>query len=55
MNASVIALNLALGGSGGTGGQGIGGGVYNDGTFAKDHLTAIDFNFASYMYDNIFG
>ncbi len=55
VNASVIALNLALGGSGGTGGQGIGGGVYNDGTFAKDHLTAIDFNFASYMYDNIIG
>ncbi len=57
---SVIDFNLALAGSGGSAahstlGEGIGGGVYNDGTFTKDILTAIDFNFASYSHDNIFG
>ena len=52
---STIDFNLALGGFGGAGpGQGIGGGVYNDGMFTKDHLTAVDFNFASFSNNDIF-
>ena len=57
VDSSTIDFNSALGGSGGwggAGGQGVGGGVYNEGTF-NEYLSAIDFNFASYKFDNIFG
>lgn len=52
---SAIDFNLALGAFGGTVGEGIGGGVYNDsGTFNKDLLTLLAYNFASTSNDNIF-
>jgi hypothetical protein len=48
-------FNLALGGEGkhgGTDGEGIGGGVYNLGTFSADSETSILFNIASTSDDN---
>jgi hypothetical protein len=58
---SKIEYNLALGGEeggcgcGGSDGQGVGGGVYNDlGTFTDDILTVIAHNLASTSHNNIF-
>jgi hypothetical protein len=54
---SSITGNHANGGSGGAGGsdgQGIGGGVYNLGTFLYDLATVIARNHASTGYDNLF-
>jgi hypothetical protein len=56
--ASVIAGNRADGGEGaggGSDGQGIGGGVYNLGTFFLDAASIILGNDASTSNDNVFG
>jgi hypothetical protein len=55
---SRIIFNRALGGEGGDGGaegQGVGGGVYNLGTFLVDALTVIRYNHASTSNDACFG
>jgi hypothetical protein len=57
VSGSEIAHNKADGGrkgSGGCNGHGIGGGVYNLGTFAFDITTVIAHNHASASNDNIF-
>jgi hypothetical protein len=54
----VITGNQANGGEGGAGGsdgQGVGGGVYNLGTFDLDAASIIIGNHASTSNDNIFG
>ena len=56
--ASDISDNQAVGGLGdddGTDGLGVGGGVYNLGTFLRDGLTTIRHNRASDGYDDCFG
>jgi hypothetical protein len=56
VSASLILLNevrRGRGGPGGSDGQGIGGGVYNLGTFT-DVLTLIALNRASTSHDNVF-
>jgi hypothetical protein len=56
--ASDISYNQALGGFGdgeGTDGLGVGGGVYNLGTFLYDALTVIRHNHASTSDDDFFG
>ena len=56
--ASDISYNQALGGygdSGGTDGLGVGGGVYNLGTFGFDAATVIRQNHASTSNDDCFG
>ena len=53
-----ISYNQALGGYGddsGTDGEGVGGGVYNLGTFLFDSLTDIAHNHASTSNDDGFG
>ena len=55
---SDISYNQAVGGygdDGGTDGQGVGGGVYNLGTFLFDDLTLIAHNHASTSNDDCFG
>ena len=55
---STIANNKALGGeegAGGSDGHGVGGGVYNLGTFISDVTTVIAHNHASTSDDNTFG
>jgi hypothetical protein len=47
-------LNEADGGAGSTSGAGIGGGVFNVGTFSFDATTVINRNHASTSNDNIF-
>ena len=57
VSASSITHNQALGGgagAGGSDGQGLGGGVYDLGTFTKDALTVIKNNHASTMGDDIY-
>ena len=58
VSASTITKNDANGGRGGKGGgsdgPGIGGGVYNLGTFLSDLATVIARNHASTSHDNIF-
>jgi hypothetical protein len=56
VSASNINANVAQGGAAGTGGsdgQGVGGGVYNLGTFT-DVFTVINGNHASTSNDNVF-
>ncbi len=56
--ASDISYNQALGGSGdggGTDGLGVGGRIYNVGTFLFDRLTVIAHNHASTSNDDCFG
>jgi hypothetical protein len=56
--ASEISYNQALGGLGdgdGMDGQGVGGGVYNLGTFVYDAATLIAHNPASTSNDDCFG
>ncbi len=56
--ASDISSNQALGGLGdseGTDGLGVGGGVYNLGTFLADALTVFAHNHASTSNDDGFG
>jgi hypothetical protein len=53
--ASEITRNEALGGHGGTDALGIGGGVYNLGTFVFDAGTLIAHNHASTSNDDCFG
>jgi hypothetical protein len=58
VRASDISHNRADGGEGGDGGSdglGIGGGVYNLGTFLADDATVIRHNHASTSYDDCFG
>jgi hypothetical protein len=58
VTASAIANNRAIGGEGddgGSDGQGVGGGVYNLGTFTFDIPTIIAHNHASTSNDNTFG
>jgi hypothetical protein len=55
VSASEIAYNDALGGQGGADGLGIGGGVYNLGTFVADAATVIAHNHASTSNDDCFG
>jgi len=53
-----VEHNRAIGGEGddgGNDGQGIGGGVYNLGTFTYDATTVIKHNHASTSNDDIFG
>ncbi len=57
VTASLIIFNSAVGGAGqdgGSAGSGIGGGVYNLGTFSYDPATIIALNRASTKNDNIF-
>jgi hypothetical protein len=55
--SSVISGNQADGGAaaGGSEGRGVGGGVYNLGTFDLDSASCIDGNHASTSNDNVFG
>jgi hypothetical protein len=56
--ASEISYNQALGGygdDGGTDGLGVGGGVYNLGTFLLDPATVLRHNRASTSADDCFG
>ena len=56
--ASVLSANLAQcgpAGSGGSAGQGIGGGIDNLGTFSLDTLSLVLGNHASTSNDNKFG
>jgi len=46
--------NGGAGGAGGSDGQGVGGGVYNLGTFTSDPFTVIAANHASTSNDDIF-
>jgi hypothetical protein len=58
LKASIVTGNHANGGDGaggGADGQGIGGGIYNLGTFFLDALTIVRFNHASTSDDDIFG
>jgi hypothetical protein len=55
VSASEIAYNHAFGGHAGADGLGIGGGVYNPGTFAFDADTVIAHNHASDSNDDCFG
>ena len=55
VSASEITYNEALGGHGGADGLGIGGGVYNLGTFLADSATVIAHNHASTSNDDCFG
>ena len=58
LNASPIIGNEAdggMGGAGGADGQGVGGGVYNLGTFVFDAATVIRHNHASTSNDDCFG
>jgi hypothetical protein len=58
VSGSDISYNQALGGLGdgaGADGQGVGGGVYNLGTFLFDSLTIIAHNRASDSNDDCFG
>jgi hypothetical protein len=55
---SLVTFNQATGGKGSAGGgdgQGIGGGIYNVGTFFLDALSVVRFNHASTSDDDIFG
>ncbi len=55
---AVLQLALANGGEsgiGGSAGQGIGGGIYNLGSFAFDAFTVIRHNHASTSNDDVFG
>ena len=57
VTGSTVTHNRAKGGEGddgGSDGQGVGGGVYNDGTFAFDLATVIAHNHASTSNDDIF-
>jgi hypothetical protein len=58
VTVSVISANLAQGGLagfGGSAGQGIGGGIYNLGTFSLDTRSVVAGNDASTSNDNQFG
>jgi hypothetical protein len=55
VNASEITSNAAVGGHGGADGLGVGGGVYNVGTFIVDPGTVIAHNHASDGNDDCFG
>jgi hypothetical protein len=57
VSAATIAHNRATGGhgDGGSDGQGIGGGVYNLGTFLFDAATVIRHNHASTSNDDCYG
>ena len=55
VSASRITHNRARGGDGGTDGLGVGGGVYNLGTFLVDAATVIRHNHASTSDGDCFG
>jgi hypothetical protein len=54
LEGCTVTENHADGGEGATGGEGIGGGVYNLGDFESDALTEIFGNHASTSHDDVF-